>query len=400
MRSPLDGIKVLDLTIFQNGPWATVMLSDMGAEVIKIEDPVNGDPGRNLQIAGGRPRPISTYFQTLNRNKKAITLDLKQREGREVFYTMAKTADVITQNFRVGVVEKLGIDYETIRKINPKIVYGSVSGFGPRGPHARHGVFDILGMARGGLMSLLSASLPDVHYDGHGGLADQTGAIILAYGVLLGIIARERYGIGQHIQTSQLGGQLMLQALAINGYLLNGEPPKPRFRTHMHNPLFNIYKCGDGKWIAMGGIQPDRYWKNFCKVLGIEHVADDPRYSTMEGRRQHPDEVIAVLDKAFLQRDRDAWLPLFQEYDILCAPVQGYADLPNDPQIIANGYFTELQHPVLGTLKEVGVPLTLSETPGAARAPAPEYGEHTEDVLLSYGYTWEQLTALRDKKVI
>ena len=400
MRSPLDGIKVLDLTIWQNGPWGTVMLSDMGAEVIKIEDPVNGDPGRNLQITGSKAGEVNAYFQSMNRNKKGMTLNLKSQQGREIFYTLAKGADVITQNFRVGVVEKLGVDYDTIKKINPKIVYGSVSGFGDEGPDARDGCFDILGQARGGFLSLMSTGLPEVRYAAQGGLADQMGAIILAHGVLLGIIARERFGIGQHVQTSQLGGQLIHQALAINSYLLRGKLPQPRHRDQASNPLFSIYPCGDRRWIALGCLQADRYWAEFCRALEIDQFVDDPRFSTMEARRDNAKEIIEILDKAFATRSRDEWIPILKEHGILCTPVQSYDDLPSDLQIIANGYFTELQDPSLGTLKEVGVPLKLSETPGAARAPAPEFGEHTEEVLLAHGYDWEQIAQLRDDGVI
>ena len=192
----------------------------------------------------------------------------------------------------------------------------------------------------------------------------------------------------------------MLQALAINGYLLNGEPPKPRFRTHMHNPLFNIYKCGDGKWIALGAIQPDRYWKDFCEITGLHNMIDDPRYNSLEGRRGRAREVVGMIDEAMLAHTRDEWLPLLKGRDILCAPVQDYEELVRDPQVIANEFLAELDHPTHGKLKEVGVVVKLSETPGKARKPAPEYGEHTEEVLLSYGYTWDQIAAFRDKRVV
>ena len=228
MQGPLDGITILDLTIYQNGPWSTVMLSDMGAEVIKVEDPVNGDPGRNLTPMGRAGRRVPTYFESMNRNKRSITLNLKSDDGREIFYDLAKRADVITQNFRVGVVERLKVDYETISKINPRIVYGSVSGLGSRGPEATQGVFDILGQARGGLMELLSIADPELSYRASGGLADQTGAITMAYGIMLALFERERTGKGQHVEVSQLSGQLMLQALALNGYLMNDEMPLPR----------------------------------------------------------------------------------------------------------------------------------------------------------------------------
>ena len=400
MSGPLDGIQILDLTIYQNGPWGTVMLSDMGADVIKIEDPVNGDPGRNLTPAGEGRRQIRTYFQTMNRNKRSMTLNLKSQAGREVFYELARQADAITQNFRVGVVERLGVDYETIRKINPKIVYASVSGFGSKGPDAKDGVYDILGQARGGFMSLLSASDPHVNYKANGGLADQMGAITLAYGLVLGLMARERKGIGQHVEVSQLGGQMILQALAINGYLIHGDLPRARTRGRAGNPLFNIYRCADDRWVALGCIQSDRYWPAFCQVLGIAHLQDDPRFADHDTRSGHAKELTEVLDQHFAEKTRDEWIALLKPEGVLCTPVQNYDDLPKDPQVIANEYLVDLEHPTEGTIKQVGVPVKLSETPGAAHSTAPEFGEHTEEILLAQGYDWDRIAGLREQGVI
>jgi crotonobetainyl-CoA:carnitine CoA-transferase CaiB-like acyl-CoA transferase len=400
-RSPLDGITVLDLTIWQNGPWATVMLSDMGANVIKIEDPDKGDPGRNMAAAGANvTRKVSHYFQTMNRNKRSMTLNLKHPEGKMLFLEMAKKADVVVQNFRVGVVEKLGIDYESVKKVNPKIIYASVSGFGPEGPDAKDGVFDILGQGRGGLLWLLNLGEAEPVYRSYAGLSDQTGAITLAYGLLLAIIARERFGVGQHMQTSQLGGQLMLQALAINSFLMNGDLPPARPRTQNGNPLFNIYKCGDEKWVALGCVQSDRWWPGVCNALGLNAIRDDPRFATMGERSKNCVEVIKIMDRTFATKTRDEWLKLLKANAVICGPVQSYADLPNDPQVIANHYLTTVKHPVHGDLREVGVPVKLSETPGYARKTAPEFGEHTEEVLQEFGFGWDKIAKLREQGAI
>lgn len=400
-RSPLDGYTVLDLTIWQNGPWATVMLSDMGANIIKIEDPEKGDPGRNMAAMGANAtRKISHYFQTMNRNKRSMTLNLKNPEGKKLFFEMAKKADIVVQNFRVGVVEKLGIDYESVKKVNPKIIYASVSGFGPKGPDAKDGVFDILGQGRGGLLWLLNLGEAEPVYRSYAGLADQTGAITLAYGLLLAIIARERYGVGQHMQTSQLGGQLMLQALALNGFLLNGDLPPARPRTNSGNPLFNIYKCGDGTWIALGCVQSDRWWPGVCNAMGLHDMKDDPRYATMGERSKNCVEVIKALDKTFATKPRAEWLKLLKAQTVICGAVQSYDDIPKDPQVIANEYLTTVTHPVHGELREVGVPVKLSETPGYARTAAPEFGEHTETILQEFGFGWEQIAKLREQGAI
>ena len=400
-RSPLDGITVLDMTIWQNGPWATVMLSDMGADVIKVEDPVKGDPGRVTRVYLPTERPVNHYFQTMNRNKRAMTLDLKQPEGREIFYRLVETADVVTQNFRKGVVEKLGVDYETVRKINPRIVYGSSNGLGPKGPDATLGVMDILGSARSGHMWLMSHDDDgNLAYRVAGGQADQIGAVMLAYGVLLGIVARERFGVGQHIQTSQLGSVVLLQALALNGYLLNGDLPKNPPRETTQNALWNIYKCGDGNWLALGCPQSDRYWSDFTRVMDIAHLEDEPRFKDHNARQSSSEELIRILDKIFLTQPRDYWLKEFAARQISSAPVQDYPQLRHDPQVLENNYITQVPHPELGEITEMGIPVALSETPGYARRSAPEFGEHTEEVLLANGYDWEQIEGFRERGVI
>ena len=400
MRSPLDGLTVLDMTIWQNGPFATVMLSDMGANVIKIEDPVNGDPGRTTGSLTAHLKRENFYFQTMNRNKQSMTLNLKSQQGREIFYKMAKNADVVTQNFRVGVVEKLGVDYETIKKHNPKIIYASSSGLGPKGPDAKEGVMDILGQARSGYMWLGSVGEKEVSYRLMGGVGDQIGAITLAYGVLLGVIARERYGIGQHIESSQLGSMVMLQAMALNSYLINGDIQINRPRTEAPNPLWNIYRCSDDKWLALGCTQSDRFWSDFVRVLGIEQVEGDARFKDHATRGENCQPLIEIIDKVFLTKSRDEWVKALREPAIYCAPVQDFEDLAKDPQVLENGYITEVPHPTLGTLTEAGVAVALSETPGAARKSAPEYGEHTEEILLANGYDWEQIAEFRGQGVI
>ncbi|MCH8194649.1 MAG: CoA transferase [Chloroflexi bacterium] len=400
MRSPLDGITILDLTIWQNGPWGTVMLSDMGANVIKIENPIDGDPGRNVGMLGPSPAAINSYFETMNRNKRSMTLNLKCTEGREIFMTMAKKADVITQNFRVGVVDRLGIGYEAIKEINPKIIYASSSGLGDEGPDARDGIFDILGQARGGFMWMTSLADPEVRYRVAGGMADQTGAIILAYAVMSAVVARERFGVGQHVQVSQLGGQLIIQALALNGFLLNGSVRAMGDRKSATNPLFSIYRCGDEKWIALGCIQSDRYWPQLVAGLDAPELMEDPRFTDHATRYQNYRPLIDKLDEIFATRTRDEWVKELKPRGVNIGPVQTYEDLPNDPQVIANNYLVELEHPVHGTLKEVGVAIKMSETQPYARTAAPEFGAHTEEILQEFGYSWDQIEQYRDKSVL
>ena len=400
MTGPLAGLKVLDLTIWQNGPWATVMLSDMGADVIKIEDPVNGDPGRNS--TSDMDNRVKAYFETMNRNKRAMTLNLKADAGREVFYGMAKSADVVVQNFRAGVVEKLQVDYATVKRHNPRIVYASNTGLGSRGPEAHAPVMDILGLARSGFLYHSSATEDDISYRIPGGMSDQLGAIVMAYGILLGIVARERHGVGQHIEVSQLGSQITLQALAVSQFLMNGilERPQGQGRATMRNPLWNTYRCRDGSWLALGCNQADRYWEPVCAILGLEHFVRDPRYASLRVRAEHAPEVIAAFDGVFATQPRSYWLERLQARQVPCSPVQSYEDVAADPQVLANDYVVSVKHQVHGSLRHVGVPVRLSETPGGPRRRAPEYGEHTEEVLLEYGYDWSQIEEFRHGGVI
>ncbi len=397
MVAPLDGIKILDLTIFQNGPWATVMLSDMGADVIKIEDPKGGDPGRGLGSV--IPGQYNSYFETMNRNKRSVTLNLKSEEGRKIFHRLAESTDAITQNFRVGVVERLGIDYETISGINPRIIYASVSGLGHEGPHARDGIFDSLGQARGGFlwMNSLGREYPEAPA---GGISDQCGAMTLAWGVAMGVIARERHGVGQHIQTSQLGGIMMLQAMAINGYLINGTLPGVRDRARTPNPLMNTYRCSDGKVVAIGGVGPDRYWPAFVKVTGLEHLEADPRFNNASVRASNSSELIELLDAIFVTKPRDEWVKAMNEQGIICQPVLDYSEVASDVQAVDNGYITDVPHPTAGTLKQVGIPVKLPATPGATVSTAPELGEHTDSVLADLGFSTTEIKGLRKRGIV
>ena len=202
------------------------------------------------------------------------------------------------------------------------------------------------------------------------------------------------------MQTSQLGGQVMLQALALNGFLINNDLPLPRRRESAANPLFSIYKCADERWIAIGCIQSDRYWHDFVQVLEIEQFEEDPRFRDMSARTANSVELVKILDGVFVARTCEEWMALLKPRGVNCAKVQTYEDLRHDPQVIENDYITTVEHPTFGTLTEVGVPIALSETPGWARSAAPEFGEHTEAILQEFGYDWDQIADFRDKGAI
>jgi crotonobetainyl-CoA:carnitine CoA-transferase CaiB-like acyl-CoA transferase len=391
VAAPLEGIRILDLTILINGPWATVMLADMGADVIKIEDPVHPDPYRG-DVHGGvdRRTGMRTYFETMNRGKRSVTLNLKHARGREVFHRLVRGADVVISNFRPGVVERLGADYATLAAINPRIIAVTASGLGRLGPDAEQGVVDLTGQARSGYLALTALEDGSPRYVGTYALADQVGAMLLAQGALLALLARERHGIGQDVDVSQLGSMLSLQALALNNYLMMGvEPPVPR-RDQPANPLFNLYRARDGRWLSLACFQFARFWPGVCRALEL----GDPPGS------DDPERMARLLAATFATRARDEWLERLRAEDVVCAPVQSYAELARDPQVAANDLVVELEHPHAGRIRQVGLPIKLGATPGAARSTAPEHGQHTEEVLLASGYGWDELASLRAEGVI
>jgi crotonobetainyl-CoA:carnitine CoA-transferase CaiB-like acyl-CoA transferase len=402
----LEGIRVLDLTIWQQGPMATAMLADWGADVIKVEGPDSPDPGRSLvryDVGSGGP---NAYFETHNRNKRGIVLDLKAEAGRGVFYRLVERADVVVQNFRPGVCERLEIDYSTLSKLNPRLVYCQASGFGLKGPDAERPALDPLAQARGGLMSVTGE--PDAPPTRtFGGMADQTSAFLLAYGIVLALFHRERTGEGQMVDGSLLQGQIAVQAFNITSYLMSGTyggSPIARVPRGLTSPLWNQYKAKDGKWLMIGMPQFGRYWPPFREAI---HEATgkwlEPEKLSLEWMRMNASEImtlIARLDEIFATQSAGYWRDLFRRYDFLFEVVNEYRDLAGDPQVIENGMFTTLEHPTHGSLPIVAPAVNLSETPGTIHSPAPEFGQHTEDVLLEAGLMWEEIGELREQGAI
>ena len=403
MPMPLEGIRVIDWTIWQQGPVASVMLGDLGADVIKIEERVGGDPGRGILKAQGldlRDRP-NFYFEANNRNKRSLTVDLKHPAGVAIVQRLAERADVFVQNFRKGVAGRLGLDAATLRARNPRLVYASASGYGPEGPESGAPSFDYLGLARSGIM--YSCGEPDDEPLAiAGGIADQMGAIMLAYGVVTALLARERTGRGQEVDDSHLGSMAWLQGLGLSARLMLGRALPRQPRRFATNPLWNHYRCGDDRWLALSMLQPDRYWERFCAVLEIPEAAADPRFKTMLDRMMNAGECIALLDEVFARRPRAEWLRrLASGGDFIYSIINSVDDLPDDPQMQANGYVTAFEHPAFGPTQVVGLPVRLGETPGSIRLPAPEFGQHTEAILTEVlGYSWEEIGRLREEEVI
>ena len=404
MSGPLDGIRIIDWTIWQQGPVATQMLADLGAEVIKIEERERGDPGRGITAVAGSATVKSGrnyYFEANNKHKKSIALNLKQPEAREIVHRLAARSDVFVQNFRKGVAQRLGLGYAELAALNPRIIYASASGYGPEGPDSGEPSFDYLGQARSGIMNAIGTGSTAPSYV-YGGIADQMGAIMLAYGVLAALFARERTGIGQEVDASHLGSMMALQGLNVVARTIMGKEFPRNTRANAYNPLWNHYRCADDKWISLAMLQPDRYWKNFCEVVGKPELVEDPRFAEAKVRGRNSAALVAIFDEVFAARPRDEWMRVLKgRGDFIYTIVNSVSDLPDDPQVRANGYVVDYDHPALGNLTLLGMPVKLSATPGEPRGHAPELGEHTELLLTEMlGYSWDDIARLREANVI
>ncbi|GIX30836.1 MAG: CoA transferase [Porticoccaceae bacterium] len=409
-KGPLSGIRVVDWTLWQQGPVAGAMLGDLGAEVIKIEERGRGDGGRAMfAFADG----ASPYWEMNNRNKKSFAVDLKKPEGVELVRQLADRSDVFLTNFRPGVAERLGLDDETLRARNPRLVYAAASAFGPRGAERSARAYDLLGQARSGfLLRTGHEEEPDVP---DAGLADQMGAILLAYGVLAALLARERLGVGQRVDSSLLGAMLWLRGLPLALELMkrDGERARSDFERHRKaprydrrdpgNPLWNTYRCGDGKWLALAILTTDPHWPTFLEALGNPpELADNPAYGDHWGRCAHAREITAILDRIFATAPRAHWLArLKAKGDLPVCAIHSTEEAARDPQAWANDYLVEVDHPNHGRLAQPGFAVALSATPARIHRHAPELGEHTEMVLREVlGLDWEEIDRLRSREVI
>lgn len=404
---PLRGLRVLDMTVWQFGPVCAAMMGDMGADVVKIES-LDGDAGRGLwrasnlsmDLGGGR----NAYFEACNRNKRGLAVNLKTDEGREVVYRLVEGADVFVQNYRQGVAERLGVGYEDLRVVNPMLVYGSASGYGPEGPDSHLPSFDGCGQARAGLM--VSATPPGAEYPSRiaQGVSDQIGAIMLCLGVLSALVCRGVRGVGQKVDASHLGANMWLQGLGISMSLLNGGRSFGSYdREAATNPLSNVYKCRDGRCIQLMHLQPDAYWEPLARVLGIGELVDDVRFADMGARAENAVELVRIMDERFALRTADEWDELFRGFgvDFIYAKVQGIEELVDDVQVMANGYISGFAHPVLGDVRMCAHPNGYSETPAGIWREAPELGQHTEEILIDeLGYDWDGIRRLQEAGAI
>ncbi len=398
---PLEGIKVVEYGVFHAGPGASSILGDLGADVVKIESG-SGDPERYWTRLGridmALPSGENVFFQISNRNKKGIYLDIEKEKGREIFHRLIQEADVFLTNLRKSTKTKLGIDYDTLRGVNPRIIHANVSGYGPEGPMRDLGAFDPLGQARSGLMYVTGASEPVLL---HGGVMDQATAIAASHAILTALLARERFGKGQEVHVSLYGTGLWLMYPNIMlSNVLSVSPMDISSSRYDHTPLRNYFRCKDGKWIMATHHPEERYWPLFCKATGQTALLADPRFSDTSGRKVHCAELVAIFDKVFATKTRDEWVEILLKEKLMVSPVLTINEIQEDPQARVNDYVVDFEDPLLGNVKVPGYPVHFSSNQAGTRSFAPTLGEHTDLVMHQIGYTDQEIEELKKEGVI
>ncbi|HEV8662973.1 MAG TPA: CoA transferase [Candidatus Methylomirabilis sp.] len=392
---PLEGMVVLDATQIMAGPFCTLLLADMGADVIKVERPDGGDDTRRMGppfIAGE-----SAAFLAMNRNKRSLALDLKREEGKDLFRRLARRADVLVENFRPGTMEKLGLGYEALHEIHPGIIYCSVSGFGRTGPYRLRGGFDLVAQGMSGLISCT----------GHPGgpptkvgvpISDLNAGMYAAYGVLCAYIHRLRTGRGQLVDTSLLEGAIAYTFWESAIFFATGENPEPMGSAHRLNAPYQVFRTKDGSLSV--GAATQGTWEMLCQAIGRPDLSADPRFRENAARIAHYQELAAILEEVFQQDTTTHWLRRLEEAGVPAGPIYTLAEVYADPHVRAREMAVEVEHPVAGRVQNIGIPVKLSGTPGRIARPAPTLGQHTDEVLAWLGVEKAAIARLREAGVV
>ena len=390
MALPLKDIRVLDLTQVMAGPFCCQLLGDMGADVIKVEPPGTGDQARRgmgFKMEG----EDTAAFLAVNRNKRSVALYLKDERARAALHRLAETADVLVENFRPGVTTKLGVDYETLREINPRLIYASISGFGQTGPYATRPGFDLIAQGMSGVMSVtgevggapVKSGIP---------IGDLSAGLFCAFAILTAYIARGESGRGQYIDTSLFEGALALSIWETAELWATGRVPQPFGSAHRLSAPYQALRTRDGHLTVGGNNQ--RLWARLCKALDRDELIEDERFETNELRMANIAELVGELESVLVERDTDDWVELLLAEGVPAGPINDYKQVFEDPHTLAREMLVEMEHPVEGTVRGLGIPFKLSETPGEIRRAAPLLGEHGAEVLAEVGYSEEQIAEL------
>ncbi len=391
---PLEGLLVVDLTRALAGPYCTMMLADLGARVVKVESTEGGDDTRGW----GPPflEGESAYFLSVNRNKESVALNLKHPEGVAVLHRLLERADVLVENFRPGVMERLGLDYPRLRDRYPRLVYCSISGFGQTGPYREKPAYDLILQGMGGIMGITGEEGgPPVKVGV--AVADICAGMFAAFGILAALRVRDRTGRGQHVDCALLDGQVAWLTYAAANYFATGQNPARMGSAHPNLCPYQAFQTQDGYLnVAVGS---EAIWKRFCEVVDPS-LGDDPRFRTNADRVRHRAQLVPLLQARFLERPTREWTRLLDEAGVPNGPIYTVSEVFADPQTAHRGMRVELDHPRAGRISVTGVPVKLSDTPGSVRTPPPVLGQHTRAVLQELGYREEEVDDLARKGVV
>jgi len=401
MGGPLEGVKVIEITMFQQGPVAGMRLGDLGADVIKVEAKT-GDPARGfMKIIGAMTglKGNNYYFEHTNRNKRSLVLDLKAEQGKAVFMDLIDQADVFLNNMSIGAPIKMGIGPDDLLDRNPRLIYAQASGWGRKGPDANALSFDYTGIARSGLMmSCGERGAPPTQI--LPGIGDEIGGLMCAWGITAALYAREKTGRGQVVDTSLMGSMIGALGFIMAAPAILGQEFPREIRAQAGNPLYNHYRCKDNRWLAIAHLDPDRYWPKFCRAMEMEDLQNDERFNSIASRGNNARTLVGILDEKFAAKTRDEWFEILSREGCIFTPVQTPTEVTRDPQAIANQYFIPVEHPKWGPIKMTGFPWDFSDTPASWRRRAPEFGEHNVEILEELGYDKKKIASLREAGII
>jgi glutaryl-CoA transferase len=393
---PLEGVRVLDLTRVVAGPYCAMFLGDLGADVVKVEQPGTGDDTRGWgpPFAGGE----SAYYLCINRNKRSLTLDFKSKRAVELLRQLVKVADVVIENFRPGTMERFGLAEADLRKLNPRLIYASLTGFGADGPMSDWPGYDLIVQAWGGLMSITGT--PDGEPVKVGvAIIDLVAGLMLGKAITAALFAREKIGIGQRIDTSLLEAEVASLINVGSNYLVGGKIPARWGNAHPNIVPYQNFKTADGYLVI--GVASEVIWKRFCQALGRDDLAANERFANNSKRVENRAELVALLSDMFLQRDNEAWFKLLNEAEVPCALVQTVDQVFQAPQVLHRDMLIEVEHPTAGNVRMAGIPVKFSVTPASVRRPPPLLGEHNGEILKNWlGMSTEAIDELKREKII
>lgn len=389
-RQSLENIKVLDLSRVLAGPYAAMLLADLGAEVIKVEAPKTGDDSRAF---GPYVEGESAYFMSINRNKKSITLNLKSEEGKKIFWDLIQKVDVLVENFRPGTMEKLGLGYDEIKKVNPKVIYAAASGFGHSGPYSKRPAYDAVVQAMGGIMSITGPKGGPKTRVGTS-VGDISAGLFTVIGILAALNYRNLTGVGQKVDVAMLDCQVSMLENAIARYVVTGNVPQPAGNRHTSITPFEPFDTADGEIMVAAG--NDALYKKFMDSIGGSEYVEDERFLTNPKRTENVEALKPIIDSLTVKKTTKEWQDILDEAGVPNGPINTVDKVMEDPQVQAREMIVEVEHPVAGKVKMPGVAIKMSETQGFVHSPAPVLGQHTDEILKDFlGYDDEKINKLK-----